>query len=166
LVSTQLHGELPAAKWGAIIAPVLILSETEAKTVNIMESGRITGDFDRIPVLVYGPEYIVELDHSGPIALVAGEINNITPISKRSTGEIVGIIAKIRGLKFVLLAADHPIAGTNIDKTIYRPGRIVFENWATVSTIELSWEDRLAHDDCFCTLGNRDSAIGQFVPVV
>jgi hypothetical protein len=91
---------------------------------------------------------------------------DITPISKRSTGEVVGIIAKIRGLKFVLLAADHPIAGTNIDKTIYRPGRIVFENRATVSTIELSWEDRLAHDDCICTLGNRDSAIGQFVPVV
>jgi hypothetical protein len=72
------------SRWGIMcsraghhVAPVLILSATEVKTVNIMEEGRITGDFDRIPVLVYGKDYMIEPDHSGPITLVAGEMAKI-----------------------------------------------------------------------------------------
>ncbi len=62
---------------GRFVAPVLIMNLTEVKTVNIKEGGRITGDFDRIPVLVYGPDFSVEPDHTGQIVLVAGEISKI-----------------------------------------------------------------------------------------
>jgi len=59
------------------VAPVLIMSLTEVKTVNVMEGGRVTGDFDRIPVLVYGSDFSIEPDHTGQIVLVAGEISKI-----------------------------------------------------------------------------------------
>lgn len=62
---------------GRFVAPVLIASETEVKTVNIMEEGRITGDFDRIPVLVYGTDFTIEPDHTGQVVLVAGDISRI-----------------------------------------------------------------------------------------
>ena len=42
-----------------------------------MEGGRIAGDFDRIPVLVYGADSSIEPDHTGQIILVAGEISKI-----------------------------------------------------------------------------------------
>jgi hypothetical protein len=53
------------------------MSETEVKTVNIKEGGQITGDFDRIPVLVYGTDFTIEPDHTGPIVLVVGDISKI-----------------------------------------------------------------------------------------
>src|SRR6266446_5860811 len=62
---------------GRFVAPVLIMSLTEVKTVNIMEEGRFTGDFDRIPVLVYGSDFSIEPDHTGQIVLVAGDISRI-----------------------------------------------------------------------------------------
>jgi hypothetical protein len=62
---------------GRFVAPVLIMSLTEVKTVNIREGGRVTGDFDRIPVLVYGSDFSIEPDHTGQIVLVAGEISKI-----------------------------------------------------------------------------------------
>src|SRR5260370_35024526 len=60
---------------GRYVAPVLIMSLREVKTVNIMEGGPITGDFDRIPVLAYGSDFSIEPDHTGQIVLVAGEIS-------------------------------------------------------------------------------------------
>src|SRR5712691_7042733 len=62
---------------GHFVRPVMILSPTEVKTVNIAEDGRIVGDFDRIPVLSYGKDYTIEPDHSGQIILVAGDISKI-----------------------------------------------------------------------------------------
>jgi hypothetical protein len=62
---------------GRFVAPVLIMTPTEVKTVNIMEGGRVTGDFDRIPVLVYGTDYNIEPDHTGQVVLVAGEVLKI-----------------------------------------------------------------------------------------
>ena len=62
---------------GRFVAPVLIMSLTEVKTVNIKEGGRVTGDFDRIPVLVYGSDFSIEPDHTGEVVLVAGEISKI-----------------------------------------------------------------------------------------
>jgi hypothetical protein len=61
---------------GRYVAPVLIMGLREVKTVNIMEEGRITGDFDRIPVLVYGADFSIEPDHTGQIVL-AGEISKM-----------------------------------------------------------------------------------------
>jgi hypothetical protein len=78
LVRLKVGDEYP---WGIMcarperhVAPVLILSPTGVKTINIMENGRITGDFDTIPVLVYGADYMIEPDHSGQITLVAGQM--------------------------------------------------------------------------------------------
>jgi hypothetical protein len=62
---------------GRFAVPVLIMSLTEVRTMNIMEGGRVTGDFDRIPVLVYGSDFGIEPDHTGQIVLVAGEISKI-----------------------------------------------------------------------------------------
>ena len=62
---------------GRFVAPVLIMSLTEVKTVNIKEGGRVTGDFDRISVLVYGSDFSIEPDHTGEVVLVAGEILKI-----------------------------------------------------------------------------------------
>src|SRR5260370_2555782 len=69
---------------GHFVVPVLIMSPTEVKTVNIMEGGAITGDFDRIPVLVYGTHYTIEPDHTGQIDLAAAEISKIPGRSCRS----------------------------------------------------------------------------------
>jgi hypothetical protein len=76
-VGDETRWGIKCARVGQQHEPVLILSSAEIKTVNIRQGGGITGDFDAIPVLVYGTDYIVEPDQSGPITLVAGDAKEI-----------------------------------------------------------------------------------------
>jgi hypothetical protein len=59
------------------------------------------------------------------------------------TGKIAGIQANIQGLKVGLLAA-----GTErLDPAFYRPGKLIFEMGSVTHTIQMCWEDALAHID-------------------
>ncbi|WP_146006687.1 hypothetical protein [Bradyrhizobium forestalis] len=63
----------------------------------------------------------------------------------------MGITLDIQGLEFALLATDHDINGTGLDKALYRPGAFVFRMGATTHRIQLSWEDGLSHEDVIIT---------------
>jgi len=63
----------------------------------------------------------------------------------------MGITLGIQGLEFALLAADHDITGTGLDKALYRPGAFVFDMGGIRHRIRLSWEDRLPHEDVIIT---------------
>jgi hypothetical protein len=75
-VGNEARWAIRCARTGQI-EPVLILGSTEIKTVNIREGGRITGDFDTIPVLAYGTDYTIEPDHSGPITILVRDAKQI-----------------------------------------------------------------------------------------
>jgi hypothetical protein len=53
----------------------------------------------------------------------------------------MGIMLDLQRLKFALLAADHDVTGTSLNKALYRPGAIVFDMGGTRHRIELSWEE-------------------------
>ena len=53
----------------------------------------------------------------------------------------------IEGLEFALLAADHDITGTRLDKALFRPGALVFDMDGVKHRIRLSWGDGLPHED-------------------
>jgi len=62
------------ARQSGFAQPLMILNATTGpKTVNLFSEGRIEGDFATIPALQYGSEFEIEPDHTGPIALLAGE---------------------------------------------------------------------------------------------
>ena len=63
----------------------------------------------------------------------------------------MGITLDIQGLEFALLAADHDITGTGLDKALYRPGAFVFDIGGVKHRIQLSWEDGLHHEDVTIT---------------
>jgi hypothetical protein len=67
------------------------------------------------------------------------------PILKRGTEEVVGITTDIQGFQVGLLAADHVIAGTGLDKAVYRPRRLIFKMGRLTHTIDFSWNDNLPH---------------------
>jgi hypothetical protein len=49
------------------------------------------------------------------------------------------------GGEFALLAADQDLAGTGLDKALYRPGAFEFDMNGNRHRIQLSWEDGLRH---------------------
>lgn len=69
----------------------------------------------------------------------------LAPILKTKTDQLAGIITDIQGFQLGLLATDHPIQGTGLDKSIYRPGKLIFEYGNVFHTLQLSWEDDLPH---------------------
>jgi hypothetical protein len=69
----------------------------------------------------------------------------LAPLLKRDDGQLVGINSDIQGFHLGLLAADHPIQGTGLDKAVYRPGRIVFDLGRVTHSIQFCWEDALPH---------------------
>lgn len=75
----------------------------------------------------------------------------IAPVVKTGGDEIVGITLDLQGLEFALLAADHDVTGTGLDKALYRPGAFVFDMGGTKHRIELSWEDGMPHQDVIIT---------------
>lgn len=50
-----------------------------------------------------------------------------------------------------LLAADHDVTGTGLDRALYRPGAFVFRMGEIAHRIPLSWEDGLRHEDVIIT---------------
>jgi hypothetical protein len=75
----------------------------------------------------------------------------IAPVVKTGGDEIMGITLDLQGLEFALLATDHDVAGTGLDKALYRPGAFVFDMGGTKHRLELSWEDGLHHQDVIIT---------------
>lgn len=75
----------------------------------------------------------------------------LAPLVKVGGEEIMGITLDIQGLEFALLATDHDIKGTGLDKALYRPSAFVFRMGATTHRIQLSWEDGLPHEDVVIT---------------
>jgi hypothetical protein len=114
---------------GHFVAPVLIMSPTEVKTVNIMEGGRITGDFDRIPVLVYGTDYTIEPDHTGQIVLVAGEISKIPGRILQSKDELY-LVASAEGgrVDYVSLATAKVCAEPGGNRALYSRWRLTHKH--------------------------------------
>jgi hypothetical protein len=66
---------------------------------------------------------------------------------RSGSDEIMGIILDIEGLEFAVLAADHDITGTRLDKALFRPGALVFDMDGVKHRIQLSWGDGLPHED-------------------
>ena len=75
----------------------------------------------------------------------------IAPVVKAGSDEIVGITLNLQGLEVALLAADHDLAGTGLDKALYRPGAFVFDMNGTRHRIQLSWEDVQPHEEVIIT---------------
>jgi hypothetical protein len=69
----------------------------------------------------------------------------MAPILKTETDQLAGIVTDIQGFQLGLLATDHPIRGTGLDKAIYRPGRLIFEYGPVSHTLQLSWDDDIPH---------------------
>jgi hypothetical protein len=75
----------------------------------------------------------------------------LAPVVKTGGDEIMGITLDLQGLEFALLAAEHDVTGTGLDKALYRPGAFVFRMGATMHRIQLSWEAGLRHEDVIIT---------------
>jgi hypothetical protein len=75
----------------------------------------------------------------------------IAPVVKVGGDEIMGMTLDLQGLEFALLAADQDLAGTGLDKALYRPRAFVFDMNGTRHHILLSWEDGLPHEDVIIT---------------
>ncbi len=75
----------------------------------------------------------------------------IAPVVNTGSNEIMGITLDLQGLEFALLAADHDLAGTGLDKAMYRPAAFVFDMNGIRHRIQLSWEDGLPHEDVIIT---------------
>jgi hypothetical protein len=63
----------------------------------------------------------------------------LAPIIRDGSDQLAGIITDIQGFQIGLLATDHPIKGTGFDKTIYRPGKLVFDLGRVTHSIQLCW---------------------------
>ena len=70
---------------------------------------------------------------------------------KTGGDEIIGITLDLQGLEFALLATDHDVAGTGLDRVLYRPAAFDFQMGATTHRIQLSWEDGLPHENVTIT---------------
>jgi hypothetical protein len=73
------------------------------------------------------------------------DIFHLAPLSLIGSKEIAGLIADLQGLHIALLAINRPIAGSPLEKSGYRPGRIDFALGDARHTIFLSWDDGLEH---------------------
>jgi hypothetical protein len=76
----------------------------------------------------------------------------LAPVVRAGGDEVMGITLDIQGLEFALLAAEHDITGTGLDKALYRLGVFVFDMGGVRHRIQLSWEDGLSHEDVIITL--------------
>jgi hypothetical protein len=74
-----------------------------------------------------------------------------SPILKRGTEEVVGIATDIQGFQIGILAADHDIAGTGLDRAVYRPRSLIFKMAHLTHVIEMCWDDDLPHMDVTIT---------------
>lgn len=75
----------------------------------------------------------------------------LAPLMRRDTSELIGITVDIQGLALGLLATEHDITGTLLDRAFYRPAALVFDMAGIKHRITLSWEDRGSHVDVVLT---------------
>jgi|SRR5215813_7852105 len=75
----------------------------------------------------------------------------LAPIVKAGGDTVMGITLDIQGLEFALLAAEHDINGTGLDRALYRPGAFVFNMAGVEHRIQISWEDGGCHEDVIIT---------------
>jgi hypothetical protein len=75
----------------------------------------------------------------------------LAPLILRGSDDVVGIWMDIQGLHVGLLATEQDIAGTGFDRSVYRPGRYIFQMAHLTHTIQLSWNDKLPHIDLTMT---------------
>jgi hypothetical protein len=75
----------------------------------------------------------------------------LAPIVKTGGDTVMGITLDIQGLEFALLAADHDVNGTRLDKALFRPGALVFDMAGVKHRIQISWEDGQRHEDVIIT---------------
>jgi hypothetical protein len=114
---------------GRFAAPVLIISPTEVKTVNIKEGGRITGDFGWIPVLVYGPDFTIEPDHTGQIVLVAGDISKTPGRILQAKEELYLVAASEAGrVDYVALRGARVCSEPSGDRALYSRWRLTHKH--------------------------------------
>jgi len=71
----------------------------------------------------------------------------LSPLLKRGSDEVVGMIFDIQGFNLALLAASHEVEGSFLQNTSYRPGSFIFKNGRFTHDILLSWEDDVQHSD-------------------
>jgi hypothetical protein len=93
----------------------------------------------------------------------------LAPIIEKNGAGIVGITLNIQGLEFALLASEHDVRGTGLDKAIYRPDALEFNMAGLRHRIQLSWEDATPHQDVLITWQRQDplaSVHGPFDPLV
>jgi hypothetical protein len=70
---------------------------------------------------------------------------HLAPLSRIGSKEIAGLLADLQGMHTALLALDQPMAGSPLEKSGYRPGRIEFVLGDIQHQILLSWDDELEH---------------------
>jgi hypothetical protein len=75
----------------------------------------------------------------------------LAPIVRAGGDQVMGITLDVQGLEFALLAADHDITGTGLDKALYRPGALAFDMGGVRHRIQFSWEDGVPHEDVIIT---------------
>jgi hypothetical protein len=66
-------------------------------------------------------------------------------VVKAGDDKIMGITLDLQGLELALMATDQDLAGTGLDKDLYRPGAFESDMNGTKHRIQLSWEDGLPH---------------------
>jgi hypothetical protein len=76
----------------------------------------------------------------------------LAPITRRVSGELVGITLDIQVLAGGLLAAEHELRGTGLDRAFYRPGSLAFDMAGVQHRIKLCWEDQDDHQDVTLSL--------------
>lgn len=75
------------------------------------------------------------------------DIFHLAPLSTIDGKEISGMLADLQGLHIALLALNRPVAGSSLEQSGYRPGRINFIMGDVHHTILLSWDDGFEHGE-------------------
>jgi len=70
----------------------------------------------------------------------------LAPLLRKGDGELIGITMNVQGLDLALLATNHDIAGTGLDRGFYRPGSVAFDMGYARHLMMLSWNDAHQHD--------------------
>ncbi len=69
----------------------------------------------------------------------------LAPLLHNETNEISGMLFNIQGLQLALLAANHDVKETALEKVAYRPGALIFKIGRLIHKIQLCWDDKESH---------------------
>ena len=71
----------------------------------------------------------------------------LAPLLITGSDDLVGLMADVQGVHLGLLAINHPIKGTGLDRSIFRPKNLFFKLGRLTHTIQMCWEDSREHID-------------------